>query len=143
MNSDPESLLKQLTPRGAGSDVRSRVLAMVGPELEGRARLRWQRWCGLAIAASLVLGIVSNAWICGRQERRLAKLYGPLPIPATVVEIAKEVESVTDKRTADWLEQRLATAQRRSFSLPEHIQHIEKFLHDFVPPGRWDRREKS
>src|SRR5437868_2042783 len=108
MNADPESFLEQLTPHGAGPEVRAQVLARVHRELQATGRVRWTRWTGLAMAASLVLGIVSNAWISWRLEQRLAQLYGPPTLPASVVAIAKDVEAVTDKPTAQWLAQRYA-----------------------------------
>jgi hypothetical protein len=142
MNRDPETLLKQLTARGASSDVRARVLAMVGKELERRPRVHWQRACGLAVAAGLVLGIALNVWLSWRHETRLAQLYGPSPLPATVIDVARAVESVTDRPTAQWLTQRLAAAYRMPVSLREHIQRIERFLRDFETGGKEGPREK-
>jgi hypothetical protein len=104
--------------------------------------VRWQRWCGRAVAAGLVLGIALNVWISWNHERRLATLYGPPPLPASVLDVARAVESVTDRPTAQWLQQRFAAAYRSPFSLPEHIQRIERFLRDFEAVGKEGPREK-
>jgi hypothetical protein len=143
MKPDPEPLLEQLTPRGGPADLRARVLDRIGKELEAGSGRGWQRWCGLAVAAGLVVGSILNVWICSRQERRLAKLYGPTPIPAAIREIAQAVESITDKQTAQWLEQRFAAAHHPQFSLPEHIQYLEAFLRDLETSWKEVRRERS
>src|SRR6516162_10818608 len=102
MNSDPELLLQQLTPRRPDPDVRARVLGRIEPELESGAGATWGRWCTVGIAAGILLGLALNAWITWRHEKRLAELIGPPRIPVAVREIVQLVESVTDKPTAEW-----------------------------------------
>jgi hypothetical protein len=143
MNPDPEPLLQQLTPRGADAAVRARVLALVASELDAKSRLRWHYRCGLAVSASLLLGILFNVGVSWNYERRLALLYGPPPIPAPVVEIAQAVESVTDAPTAHWLEQRFALAHRPSSSLADHLQQMERILQDFESVRKEGSREKT
>ena len=73
----------------------------------------------------------------------MAELYGPMPLPASVREIAQTVESITDKQTAQWLKQRFAAAYHPQFSLPEHIEHLETFLRDLETVWKEARREKT
>src|SRR5262249_32037796 len=143
MNPDPEPLLQRLTPRGADPAVRTRVLTRVARELEAKSRLGWQRSCGLVVAASLLLGIVLNVGVSWNYEQRLAKLYGPLPLPAPVHEVAQAVQSVTDAPTAQWLEQRFAVAYRPPWSLADHLRQMERILQDFETVLKEGPREKT
>ena len=143
MNPDPEPLLQQLTPRGADAAVRARVLTGVARELDAKSRLDWQRGCGLAVAASLLLGIVLNVGVSWNYEQRLAKLYGPVPVPAPVLEVAQAVEAVTDAPTAHWLEQRFAVAYRPPWSLADHLRQMERILQDFETVRKEGPREKT
>ena len=120
MNPDPEPLLEQLAPRGADPTLRAQVLAQVGKELEARAGVHWQRRCGWAVAAGVLLAIGLNCWIAERQERRLAHLYGPPPTLATPHEMARTTENRTDVKAA----------QRTPYSLTRHIQMIDRCFQD-------------
>ena len=133
MNHDSERLLEQLVPCPAPPELRQRVLAAVTRELAAGRPLRWERWCGLAVAAGLLLGLGLNAWVVQAQEQRLARLYGPRPVPQQIVELARAVESVTDAETAQRVQQQLATAQQQrqhrsqpGYRIEEIINALEK-----------------
>jgi hypothetical protein len=78
MNDDIEKLLSGLTPRGAGPELRPRVLAAVAEQLQA-APSPWLRRSALAVAASLLVGIALNVWVNQAADRRLVQLLGPLP----------------------------------------------------------------
>jgi hypothetical protein len=138
MNPDPEKLLGRLTPRGADPAMRARVLARVGQELEAGPRRRWRFRGGRLAAASLLLGILSNYWVSGRQEQRLAELYGPQHAPPL-----REMARPAETPTARWLEQRLAATSRAHDSLPEHIQRIERGLRELEAVWKDERHEPT
>jgi hypothetical protein len=121
MNSDEhvEERLRRLTPRRAGPELREQVLAAVGRELSAHPVSRWERWLGLAVAASVLLGVVLNVWANKATDRRLARLYGPPPVPRQIAEVAEMVASVTDAETGRRLERQLAAMWRsREAELP-------------------------
>jgi hypothetical protein len=72
----------------------------------------WLRRATLVVAASLLLGIILNIWATTASERRLALLFGPPPISKPAMEIAKDVEKITDAATGQWVYARL-TAPRQ------------------------------
>jgi hypothetical protein len=112
MNGDEhvEQMLHRLTPRGAAPELREQVLAAVGRELSAERPSRWQRRLGLAVAASILLGIVLNMWANKATDRRLARLYGPPPTPRQIAEVAEMVASVTDAQTGRRVRQQLSAA---------------------------------
>ncbi len=59
------------------------------------------------MAASLLLGIGMNVWVSKASERHLAELFGPPPISKGAMEIAKDMETITDEETGQWVYQRL------------------------------------
>ena len=112
MNNDEhvEERLRRLTPFGAGPELRDQVLAGVRHELSAEPASRWQGKLGLAVAASILLGVVLNVWANKATDRRLARLYGPPPVPRQIAEIAEGVESVTDAETGWRVRQQLSAA---------------------------------
>jgi hypothetical protein len=114
MKRDSERLLRALTPRGAGPDLRGRVLAAVGRELARvSAALRWERRAGWAVAASLLLGAALNALAVRHELEWRARLLGPPPEPRVVTEVVASVESVTDPQAAEWFRRYLTRAHAR------------------------------
>lgn len=115
-----EQRLRRVTPRGAGPELRGQVLAAVGRELAADRVGPWGRRLGLAVAASLLLGVVLNVWVNKASDRRLARLYGPPPVPRQIAEVAEAVASVTDAETGRRIEQQLVAAWRsRAAALPQ------------------------
>ena len=127
MNDDVEQRLGRLTPRGVRPELREQVLGAVESELhEGTAVQAaaptqshcepsldeappspWLRRAAMAVAASLLLGIGLNVWVSKASERHLAELFGPPPISKGAMEIAKDVEAITDAETGQWVYRRL------------------------------------
>ncbi len=107
MNNDIEHVLQRLTPRGVGGDVRRRVLDAMQVELRSDAPSPWLRRCALATAAAIFVGIILNVWASKASERRLAQLFGPPPISRRAMEIAKDVEQLTNRQTGQWVYQQL------------------------------------
>ncbi len=79
MNEDIEKLLSGLAPRGAGPELRERVLAVVAGQLPAAAPSPWLRRSALAVATSLLVGIALNVWVNSAADRRLAEFLGPPP----------------------------------------------------------------
>ena len=107
-----EQRLRGLTPRGTEPEMRGQVLAAVGRELAAGRVPRWRRRPGLAVAASLFLAVAMNVWINTTVDRRMARLYGPPPVPRRIVDVAEAVASVTDAETGRRFERQLAAAWR-------------------------------
>ena len=107
MNDDIEQLLGRMTPRGVRPELRPQVLAAVASELKAEPASPWLRRCALAVAASLLLGIGMNIWASTVTERRLARLFGPPPVSKQAMELAKDIEKITDAQTGQWVYQRL------------------------------------
>ena len=115
-----EQRLRGLTPRGTDPGLRGRVLAAVGRELAADRVSPWGRRLGLAVAASLLLGVVLNVWVNKASDRRLARLYGPPPVPRQIAEVAEAVASVTDAEIGSRMEQQLVAVWRsRAAALPQ------------------------
>jgi hypothetical protein len=73
---------------------------------------RWLRRAAMAVAASLLLGIGLNIWAARASEQRLARIFGPPPISQQAMEIAKDVEKITDAQTGQWVYRQLATPRK-------------------------------
>jgi hypothetical protein len=136
MNSDEhvEERLCRLTPRRAEPELREQVLAAVGRGLSADLMSRWERRLGLAVAASILLAIVLNVWANKATDRRLARLYGPRPVPRQIAEIAQAVQSVTDVQTGRRIEQQLAAVWRsRQAELPYPRIDYSQILRELEP----------
>jgi hypothetical protein len=72
----------------------------------------WLRRAATAVAASLLLGIGLNIWAAKASEQRLARLFGPPPISKQAMEIAKDVEKITDAQTGQWVYRQLAMPRK-------------------------------
>ena len=134
MNSDDhvEERLRRVTPRGTGTGLREQVLAAVGRELSADPLARWERRLGLAVAASIALGIVLNVWAVRVDRQVQARLYGPRPVPRQIADLAETVASVTDAETGRRLERQLATMWRsREAELPYRPIDYSQFLREF------------
>ncbi|MHC4176791.1 MAG: hypothetical protein ACYSWU_04750 [Planctomycetota bacterium] len=151
-----ERELQRLTPRGSRPELREQVLAAVGRELSARPVSRWERRLGLAVAASILLGVVLNVWAVRSDRRSRARLYGPRPVPKRIADIAEGVESVTDAEIGQLVQQQLSAAwwsrptpppqsiggPQQIFNEPETTrkeQGHERSKRDRVLPGGGDR----
>jgi hypothetical protein len=144
MNGDEhvEQTLHRLMPRGAAPELREHVLAAVGRQLSADGLSRWERRLGLAVAASILLGIVLNVWANKATDRRLARLYGPRPVPRQITEVAEMVASVTDAETGRRLERQLAaTWQSHEAPLPYPPIDYSQFLREFELVRKGAHRE--
>jgi hypothetical protein len=72
MNDELPDLFGDVAPRPAPADLRSGVLAVVGRELAGRRKPRWERLFELSAAASLALGVGLSAWVWRTEGARTA-----------------------------------------------------------------------
>jgi len=144
MNKDDhvEQALRRVTPRGAGPGLRERVLAAIGRELSADPLARWERRLGLAVAASIALGIVLNVWAVRTDRQCQARLYGPPPIPRQIADLAETVASVTDAETGQRLERQLAAIWRsRKAELPYPPIDYSQFLREFEVVRKEPRHE--
>jgi hypothetical protein len=129
---DMEQRFGQLTPRRAGAELRGQVLDAVAGELGQAAARRRQRRAAMVVAASIVLGIVLNVWVGSATDRRLARLYGPTPVPKPIADVTEAVASVTDAETARQVQQRLLAAwQSQRTALPHGISSFPYHTIDF------------
>jgi hypothetical protein len=139
MNDDVERLLGQLTPRGAPTALRARVLDAVAEHLsdapatperpDAAFRFRWDRWPAVVVAASVLLALGLNLWVARLGDARLAAIYGPQPVPRYITEIADTIASVTDAEIGERVRQQLLAAQRpRRVSMEQALQHYENVL---------------
>jgi hypothetical protein len=154
MNDEPPEIFARVTPRGAPSELRARVLSAVDRQLadksdasadpasgaiaglsssacRAQAGSRWERVLEIAVAASLVVGVGSNLWQWRRYDEWQARVYGPPPISAAIAELAATVESVTDAQTAQAVVERFSAgrASRRSSEqtgLPQYNQLLNE-----------------
>jgi hypothetical protein len=110
MNPDFEQRLGQFTPRGTDPEERDRLLGAVARELAASENSSWQRRCRW-VAAALLGSVVLNLWAVQADKARLARLLGPPPVPRPVAEVARAVEGVTDKETAQWVERQCLAAE--------------------------------
>jgi hypothetical protein len=140
MSNDVERRLNGLTPRGVRPEVRERVLGAVARELDvgakesrssgiavlsAKTESTWLHRASVPVAAGLVLGIVLNVWASRTSERNLARLFGPAPISKEAMQIAKDVESVTDAETGDWVYRRLSAPRRSGGGVAAYTKHYE------------------
>jgi hypothetical protein len=122
MNDDVEERLAKLTIRGTPPELRERVLAAVASELAHPSvkplavsqptDSPWLRRAAITVAASLLLGIGLNVWATKASEQRLARLFGPPPISQQAMEIAEDVEKITDAQTGQWVYRQLAMPRK-------------------------------
>ena len=131
---DLEQLLKQYSPGEPDARLRDRVLLSVNRELTKSTRRRWLRRPGLAVAASVLLAVAVNAWVYERDRQRQAAVLSSGP-PRTVVEIVDAVESVTDRKTAQLVQQRLETIWRKRSPQPmgESQAEVMRLLRELQP----------
>ena len=111
-NDDIEVLFGRLTPAGIRPELRAQVLAAVASQLKMEPASPWLRRSALAVAASILVGIVMNVEASQMAERHLAQLYGAPPISKQAMELAKAVEAVTDAKTAQWVYKQIAAPRR-------------------------------
>ena len=144
MNRDLEQKLGQLTPRGAGPELRDQVLDAVGQALHAEPSSGWRFRSGLAVAASLVLAIVLNVWVNRWADRNLARLYGPPPVPKPIVEIAQTIASNTDTKTGRWFQTQFALAwQSRKVPAPDRGREYTRILNELRLVPRESQNEAS
>ncbi len=124
MNDDIEQVLQRLTPRGAMADLRPRVLATVVAELRADTTSPWLRRSALVMAASIVLGIGLNIWATKASERRLAQLFGPPPVSQRAMEIAKDIERITDAQTGQWVYRQLTAGRENRDARADYARYI-------------------
>ena len=138
-----EQRLRGLTPRGTEPELRGQVLAAVGRELAADRVSRWRRSPGLAVAASLLLGVVLNVWVNKASDRRLARLYGPPPVPRQIAEVAEAVASVTDAETGRQVRQQLLTVWRSRPVAPVQSICSSQQILDELESTRKEQRHES
>lgn len=141
MNDDIERRLRQVTPRGAPAELRSRVLAAVAGKLQERAALPSRRSFrpALVVAASLFASLALNFWVNDRLDRRLAIVLGPHPVLKQAADIADDIASITDSATGQWVYDRLAADH------PEHdaARQYAVRLHQLIQQLTLDFKETA
>jgi hypothetical protein len=133
MNDDVERRFDRLTIRGVRPELREQVLGAVESELQNSSTgteevvgktstfsdlLRqpppspWLRRAAMATAVALLIGIGMNIFVTNVSNRRFAQLLGPPPVSKRAMEIAKDVEAITDAETGQWVYRQLTTPRR-------------------------------
>ena len=127
MKDDLEQLLAQQSPGELDATIRQRVLGAVACELSRRPAASWTRPAAWTVAALLFVGVCLNIWAYRADRERLAKYFAPRP-PQAVLDLAEAVESVTDRRTRDIVQQQLEAAwQNRAVrSAPEQVNRSQQ-----------------
>ncbi|OHB72109.1 MAG: hypothetical protein A2V70_10485 [Planctomycetes bacterium RBG_13_63_9] len=137
MNNDVEEKLRRLTPCGAAAQLRQEVLDAVADELAVAATRPPRPRIGLAVAASLLLAIALNVWVGKAADARLARLYGPRPVPRQIVEIAGAVAAVTDAETGRQVQQQLLIAWHARCAASQHgFVEYGRILNELVVIGK-------
>jgi len=111
MSDEVENMLGTVTPNGAPSGLRARVLAATGDELAvtpQRPRTRRRFPIGLATAAALLLGMGADRLADRLNEERLGRAFGPRPISPAVMELAQDVAEVAGPEAGRWAFERLS-----------------------------------
>ena len=132
MNDDIERRLRQVTPRGAPPELRSRVLAAVAGELHAVTHSRRTHRPGLAVAAALLAGLALNYWVNDTLDRRLAIVLGPPPVHRQAAEIAADVASITDPSTGQWVYERLAAGRPRDDDGRQYAVRLQQMIQQFT-----------
>jgi hypothetical protein len=131
MNEDVERQLRQVTPRGAPPELRSRVLAAVADQLRLATPLPSRRRPfrpALAVAASLVVSLALNYWVNDTIDRRLAIVLGPPPVPKQAAEIADEIAAITDPATGRWAYEQLAASRPRDDDARQYAVRLQQMI---------------
>jgi hypothetical protein len=131
MNDDIERRLRQVTPRDAPPELRTRVLAAVAGQLQADTPLPSRRRPfrpAIAVAASLLASLALNYWINDTIEGRLAIVLGPPPISRRAAEIADEIASITDPETGRWVYERLAASGPRDDDVREYAVRLQQMI---------------
>jgi hypothetical protein len=130
MNDDLERSLRNLTARGAPAHLRAEVLEAVADELavtrpETTRRAAWDFRIGMAVAASLIMGVVLNVWAIRSDDSRRARLYGPDPLPRDIRETLETVEHIAGPECEKLLRRRLISA--RQFGPRQKLHAIRQY----------------
>ena len=127
MMDDLEQLLGQHSPGEPDKLLRKRVLGAVAEELARRPAANWASRAAWAVAALLLIGIGLNMWAYRADRERLARYFAPRP-PQAVLDVADAVESVTDRRTRDLVQQQLEAAWQHHAvnAAPEEVERSQQ-----------------
>ncbi|MBI3838111.1 MAG: hypothetical protein HY288_09275 [Planctomycetia bacterium] len=133
MNDDLPEGFQHMMPQGAPAELRPRALTAVSRELARQSTPRWERMVELAVAASLALGVGLNVWCWRAEEGWQMRVYGPVPIPSAVAEVARTVTSITDSATGEWIQRQLSSAwtSKRSTNAPRSSRY-EQLLNELT-----------
>jgi len=143
MNDDLEQRLERLQPRGAAAELREHVLDAVAEELAAPTR-RWRPRLGVAVAASLLMSLALNIWVSKSADRRMARLYGPRPVPKAIAEIVDAVASVTDAETGQRLQRQLLVAwDSRPARSEQGIAEYRRMVNELIAIGKDWGHEKA
>ncbi|WP_156512988.1 hypothetical protein [Planctomyces sp. SH-PL62] len=146
MSDELERHLKRLTPRKAPPELRARVLAAMDAELATAApRRRFP--AATATAALLLLAAGLNFLATRENEDRLARAFGPRPIPRDVLDLARDVSEHASPEAGRRLLDRLAarpprpTASTTEADLRRHADLLEHLARESTFEPRKDDDE--
>jgi hypothetical protein len=134
MSDDLERRLRQATPRGASPELRHRVLAAVGDELNSvsPSRRPLRLALAVAVAAAVLVSLAMNYVVSNSIEHRLALVLGPRPVCRDAAEIAADITSVTDASTGQWAYERLASGRTRGDDALSYAVRLHEVIHQFT-----------
>lgn len=150
MKNDIQRILESLTPCGAPADLRGRVLESVARELpvirrSPTRRARWDLRIAMAVAASLILGVVLNIGAIRSDDARQARLYGPDPLPREIRRTVEIAEQVAGPECAEWVRQRLVSARQsgRGGDPPAIDRYHQQLMQLAMTERRFNHAEKD
>jgi hypothetical protein len=85
----------------------------------------WLRRAAAATAAGLLLGVGLNLWVTKESQRRFAQLFGPPPVSKRAMEIAKDVEAITDAETGQWVYRQFTVLRRRGDDAAAYARYCD------------------
>lgn len=142
MNDDLESILERLAPPGPRPELRDRVLAALGHELERRVGQRGMWFSALAAAAAVTVSVTLNYWADRTVATRLDRIVGPAPLQRDAQELANDVGAVTDAETGRWFYRRVTSRRDPPGSFRHYLIDYQRILKEFQLAGKGDSHEE-
>ena len=119
MTDELPEIFEHVKPPPAPPELRPRVMAAIERELTRRKKPRWERALELSVAACLAVGVGWNVLQWRADGRWHERAYPTPPVAAGRQDLVDAVASITDRRTAEMLVDRLVSARLRPPS-PNH-----------------------
>jgi hypothetical protein len=136
VNDDVEELFERGMPRGPAPELRTRVLAAVGRQLDRRNDLRRLCLAALAAAAALMVSVGLNVWADRSIDVRLARVVGPAPMDRAAMELANDIAAVTDTETGRWFYRRMVSIRKPQDGFRQWQAGCQRILNELILLGK-------